>query len=123
MLDLQREQGLRVPAKAAFSNWRLFPDPRKGEYLWAPFGPGCYDLRERDTGRLVLFGSGGNVCERMASLLPAPFGTGTRKNAAKREYVLRNLGRIEYRTLACADRKAAKQAEVALSAGDYLFKT
>jgi len=29
-----------------WSEWRRFPDPRKLEFLIAPFGPGCYELRD-----------------------------------------------------------------------------
>lgn len=28
-----------------WSDWKSFPDPRKGEYLIAPFGSGVYQLR------------------------------------------------------------------------------
>jgi hypothetical protein len=73
------------------------------------FGPGCYELRN---GRqLILYGRGVNVPYRMTSLLPAKLGRGKRNNEKKREYVLKNLGRIEYRTLACADGDEAKAQE------------
>lgn len=28
-----------------WSDWRKFPDPRKGEYLLVPFGSGVYQLK------------------------------------------------------------------------------
>ena len=81
-----------------WSDWRRFPDPRKLELLIAPFGPGCYELRNGM--QLVLFGKGNHVAERMASLLPPPYGCGTRNNQAKRKYVfeheLRLLPRIDH---------------------------
>lgn len=30
-----------------WSNWKSFPDPRKGDYLIAPLGSGVYQLRNR----------------------------------------------------------------------------
>ncbi len=30
-----------------WSNWKSFPDPRKGEYLYAPLGSGVYQLRNK----------------------------------------------------------------------------
>jgi len=106
-----------------WSNWRLFPDPRQRGILIAPFGPGCYELRNGK--QLVLYGQGGHVAHRMISLLPAPWGCGGRRNREKREYVLKYLGRIEYRTLACATHGEAKEEERALRTrkSEYLFST
>ncbi|MCR6644748.1 MAG: hypothetical protein NVV62_09635 [Terricaulis sp.] len=67
----------------------------------APIGPGCYELRRADTGELVLFGIGRAVAFRMSSLMPSEFGAGRRNNTAKRDYVLKYLAQMEYRTLAC----------------------
>lgn len=94
-----------------WSEWMPFPDPRKKELLHAPFGAGCYELRHRSDGRLILFGHGGNCAYRMSSLLPCPPGCGSRSNDRKREYVLSNLVDVEYRTLACADVEDAKECE------------
>jgi hypothetical protein len=108
-----------------FSEWRKFPDPRQGELLIAPLGAGCYELRRSDDSQLVLFGKGGHVASRMTSLLPMPWGSGTRNNAKKREYVWRHLGAIEYRTVACAteDDATAFEARSALDKTKYLFRT
>jgi hypothetical protein len=87
-----------------WSEWRPFPDPRKLGLITAPFGPGCYELRDtRDiTAEIfVLIGCSRNVAWRMASLLPKPSGCGTRNNKDKQEYVVANLPFIEYRTHAC----------------------
>ena len=70
------------------SKWLAFPDPRRYGEIRAPLGPGCYQLRRRSSGQLILFGKAGNVAARMSSLLPAPLGTGTRRNSRKRDYVL-----------------------------------
>ena len=103
-----------------WSEWRPFPDPRKLEFLTAPFGPGCYELRHG--AQLVLYGKGSHVAERMASLLPAPFGCGTRNNQDKRKYVFDHLGSIEYRTLACATPEEAKKNERDLRANHAAYK-
>lgn len=107
-----------------WSEWRPFPDPRREGYLQAPFGPGVYELRNRETGELVLPGSGKNCALRMTSLLPAPLGQGTRLNAKKREYVLAHLVALEYRTRALATSAAAKAFEDEIRrTGSYLFPT
>ena len=93
--------------KAEWSEWRRFPDPRKLELLTAPFGPGCYELRDDE--QLLVFGMGGHVAYRMSSLLPAPKGCGTRNNVGKGEWILEHLGSIQSRTLACATVEEAKE--------------
>lgn len=96
---------------SSWSEWLPFPDPRLGGYLVAPFGPGVYELRNKETGELVLFGSGKNVAYRMSSLLPHPLGQGTRNNSRKRDYVLQHLEHLEYRTAACRSESEAKSNE------------
>ncbi len=95
----------------SWSRWRNFPDPKSGDYLSAPFGRGVYELRNKITKKLVLFGMSKNVAHRMSSLLPAPVGTGTRKNMRKREYVKNYLNDIDYRTKACLNVEEAKGEE------------
>ena len=60
----------------------------------------------------------------MASLLPTPFGCGTRNNNDKRKYVFDHLGDIEYRTLACSTPEEAKECERNLktNSAEYKFK-
>ena len=106
-----------------WSEWRPFPDPRKGGILIAPFGPGCYELRHRD-GRLVLFGTSAQVAYRMTSLLPKPFGTGHRSNSRKRAYVLEYIDDIQYRTALSKTNQEARECERELkSNGGYIFST
>ena len=109
----------------SWSEWRVFPDPRQSGVLSAPFGAGCYELRHRSDGRLILFGSGSNCAYRMTSLLPYPEGCGHRRNNSKRQYVLQNLADVEYRTLACIDVKEAKECEANLrrNGSTYIFHT
>jgi len=108
-----------------WSKWCKFPDPRQHGMLAAPFGPGCYELRLSDTGRLILFGTGRNVAFRMTSLLPKPLGQGRRDNDKKRTYVLQHIENVEYRTLACTTCENAKARERELKANKlaYIFRT
>ena len=105
-----------------WSKWRRFPDPGAGGLLTAPFGPGCYELRNGS--KRVLFGISEHVAYRMSSLLPPPHGCGHRSNSAKRQYVLANLGTMEYRTRVCTTREEAARRERAMTqGGPYLFPT
>ena len=110
---------------ARWSEWRLFPDPRERGILVAPFGPGCYELRVGT--QLLLYGKGNHVAERMTSLLPEPWGCGTRNrnNAIKRADVLSHLGAVEYRTLACGSIGEAIAEEEKLRArrADYVHQS
>ncbi len=107
-----------------WSKWLKLPDPREKEYLYAPFGPGVYELRRKKTKRLILFGKGNNVAYRMSSLLPKPYGCGGRENKDKRKYVLKHIEDIEYRTLACKTSVEAHIKEKQLKKnGQYIFNT
>lgn len=107
-----------------WTEWHKFPDPRAGEYICAPFGYGVYQLRNKATNELVLFGSGKNLAYRMTSLLPTPLGQGTRNNENKREYVMKSLPNIEYRTISFLTISEMKEFENVLkSKNNYLFNT
>lgn len=97
--------------KKQWSKWRLFPDPLKKEFIHAPFGPGVYELRRKDTGEYILRGKGKNCAYRMASLLPSPYGQGTRNNQEKRRYIFHNLKQIIYRCCACLTNEEATALE------------
>jgi len=99
--------------KCLWSEWKPFPDPRKQEFIQAPFGPGVYELRRSDTKEFVLRGKGKNCAYRMTSLLPLPYGRGTRKNEEKRRYVFQNIKLIAYRCCACSTDAEASKLEVA----------
>lgn len=110
--------------KIGWSDWKPFPNPKKKEYLYAPFGSGVYQLRNKKTQEYVLFGTGGNIAYRMSSLLPEPYGQGTRKNTEKREHVWNNIDDMEYRTIAFASKKMAKSFENFVKKQEkYLFNT
>jgi hypothetical protein len=101
----------KLEKKYSWSEWRPFPDPGKGEYLYAPFGFGVYQLLNNRTKEYILFGSGNNLAYRMSSLFPYPLGCGTRKSTIKRDYVLNNLGDMIYRTISFFDETSMKVCE------------
>jgi hypothetical protein len=102
-------RNLRHSSRWIRTDWKPFPDPTKGDFIVAPFGPGCYELRLMGSGQLVLFASAGHVAYRMCSLHPS--GAGTRNNSKKREYVEADLPQIEYRVIAFASRDEARDFE------------
>ena len=105
-----------------WSKWRRFPDPRKHEYIVAPFGWGIYQLRNVVTGEFVCFGKGNNVAYRMTSLLPEPYGAGKRNNKEKRNYILEHLCDVEYRTKAHSTSEEAEDEERILKKSEkYIF--
>ncbi len=123
-LWLESSTANELMAMKGWNRWQRLPDPRVGGYLSAPFGPGIYQLRNCSTGELILCGHSKNLAMRMSSILPAPLGTGTRKNCDKRQYVLNHLGEVEYRTMACTDKQAALIAERQLrSSNKFRFPT
>ena len=122
-----RQQQQWLPPTNPFHDWTAWqPFPLAGlvYYLHAPFGPGVYQLRRASSGQFVLFGTSKNVAWRMASLLPSPMGTGTRRNAEKQQYVLDHLDDIDYRTLACPDMGMVRMIERGMKdRGGFLFPT
>jgi len=98
-----------INIKYNWSEWRDFPDPGKQDYIYAPFGYGVYQLKNKQTNDYVMFGRGKNLAYRMTSLLPK--GSGTRNNTEKREYVLVNLKNVLYRTVACKTERETKIIE------------
>ena len=121
--NLPNASDLEMPA-GTWSSWRAFPDPRTGAYLYAPFGPGVYELRNARTSELVLFGRSKNLAWRMSSLLPRPHGAGSRRNEEKKKYVLTHLADIEYRTKACgSDVLAAREEQDLRMTNSYIFPT
>ncbi|WP_293887923.1 MULTISPECIES: hypothetical protein [unclassified Sphingobacterium] len=107
-----------------WTNWENFPNPLRGEYLFAPFGKGCYQLFNDKRKEFILFGSGNNLAYRMSSLLPKPYGQGTRKNNNKREYILNNIENMLYRTISFLDEKEMKTFEKELKKSEkYIFNT
>ncbi|MEQ8531143.1 MAG: hypothetical protein RIB86_04805 [Imperialibacter sp.] len=104
----------------SWSEWYKFPDPLDHGILKAPIGPGVYEIKNARTGQRLLFGESKNVAVRMTSLLPPECGgTGTRNNKRKQADIANNLKDLEYRTLSCKTKKAAKAEEKRLNKPDY----
>jgi len=107
-----------------WTKWIFFPRPEEVRQIGAPESFGVYQLRNKRTGEYVLFGIGNNLNERMKSLMPKPYGKGTRNNSAKREYVLANHKDLEYRILITKNREEAEQRENKLKKKkNHLFNT
>ncbi|MDO9154641.1 MAG: hypothetical protein Q7U47_13220 [Paludibacter sp.] len=100
-----------IEHKYNWTEWKSFPDPRKGEFLTAPFGFGVYQLHNYKTNEFILFGSANNLAYRMSSLLPKPYGQGTRNNKEKRIFVFENIENIKYRTIAFTMERVMKECE------------
>jgi len=110
--------------KKQWTIWQALPTPEECRQIVAPDGPGVYQLRNRKTKELVLFGIGRECRKRMKSLFPAPYGSGKRNNFSKREYILKNWRDIDYRTWATDTREEANELEDGLKAKrNHIFNT
>lgn len=99
-----------------WQEWKQFPDPRKKEYLFAPFGYGVYQLFNNKIKDYVLFGRGKNLAFRITTILPSPLGQGTRNSDEKKDFVLKHLKDIVYRTIPLANEQECKDFEKKLRA-------
>ncbi len=107
-----------------WSEWRPFPAVEMLYDIDAPLGPGVYELRLADTGEPVYCGKSKTVATRMQSLLPKPWGKGTRNNAGLRSFILENIERVEYRTVALPTGDEAQHIETLMKQKKrYLFHT
>jgi len=100
-----------IDKKYDWVEWRPFPNPERNDFIYAPFGFGVYQLRNKVTGEYIRFGGGKNAAYRMSSLLPSPYGQGTRENKQKRGYVWKNITEIEYRTVVCGGKNEAQRIQ------------
>lgn len=107
-----------------WSNWKKMPAPEICREIEGPEDCGVYQIRNRKTGQFIQFGESQNCRTRMKSFFPKPFGTGTRNNEAKRNYVLENWQQLEYRTCATATKQEAVAIDRKLkSLNNHLFNT
>jgi hypothetical protein len=100
-----------IDKKYDWVKWKPFPNPKRNDFIYAPFGFGVYQLRNKVTGQYILFGEGKNLAYRMSSLLPSQYGQGTRGNKDKRNYVWKNIAEVEYRTVACRSKTEAQSIQ------------
>lgn len=90
-----------------WKNWKPMPSPQTCKEIDGPIGPGVYQLRNRKTSEFIQFGESKNCLKRMKSLFPKPFGSGTRNNENKRNYVLENWADLDYRTYEAESKQEA----------------
>ncbi len=90
-----------------WSNWKAMPSPENCKQIEGPEGSGVYQIRNKKTEEFILFGESKTCQERMKSIFPKPYGTGTRNNEDKRNYVLANWKDLEYRTTKTNTKKEA----------------
>lgn len=107
-----------------WSDWKAMPAPENCRLIEGPPGPGVYQIRNKLTNHFIQFGEGVACQKRMRSLFPKPFGTGTRNNAEKRAYILKNWSALEFRTLKTATKEEAVSIDRQLKAqNNHLFNT
>src|SRR5205085_466147 len=107
-----------------WSKWQPMPSPESCRKITAPKNSGVYQIRNKQTEKLILFGSGKECQKRMKSLFPTPHGTGTRNNLDKRNHVLDHWKNLEYRTMETGTIEEAKKIENILKAKkNHLFNT
>lgn len=107
-----------------WSAWKPMPSKETCRQIEGPDGPGVYQLKNKATNELILFGIGKRCRKRMKSLFPAPYGTGKRNNAEKRKYVLENWQNLVYRTIQTETRAIAKSEEDKIKLGiRHVFHT
>ncbi len=113
-----------VPENVKWTNWIQMPSPSNCRNIRGPGGPGVYQIRNKATEQLIQFGIGIRCQARMQSLFPAPYGSGTRNNSSKRDYILQNWQNLEYRFVATDTKAHAKYIEDNLKAqNNHLFNT
>jgi len=118
------ENNVSDKLNSKWSEWQPMPEPKNCRKINAPAKSGLYQIRNKESNELILFGIGKQCQKRMKSLYPKPFGTGTRNNECKRKYVLDNWEKLEYRTRETDTRGEAKTIEDCLKAKkNHLFNT
>lgn len=93
-----------------WDDWK--PMPENCNDIIGPESSGVYQIRNRETGKLILFGNGGKCQERMKSLYT---GNG-RNNKDKVNYVKENWKDLEYRTIETNSKVEAEAVEGLLKA-------
>ena len=105
-----------------WTEWRRFPDPRRGELLLAPIGPGAFEIRSISTKDPITYGAGERLAERLTCLLPLALGRDIRQSRSRRQYILVHVRDLEYRTAACPSRADAEAVVAAFDRRRYLWR-
>lgn len=84
-----------------WTSWKKFPEPKLGEHLDAPLGPGVYELRNAMSGEMLAFGHSPNVASTLTKQLTPSFWQRMRGTAP-------DLRNIEYRTMAASSPQSAR---------------
>lgn len=92
-----------------WSAWKRFPDVQVGGLVEAPIGPGVYEVRHTQTGRVVAFGHSRNVANAIGDL-KINGGVSPLARFFGREPLVSHVNDLEYRTYAAASRADAKTA-------------
>jgi hypothetical protein len=96
-----------------WGTWKPFPDPRSGQHLDAPIGPGVFEVRHTGTGEQIAFGHSKSVAQSLAILMPKPasgfLGMFARKGINHR------TEELEYRTCTAGSVSEAKTVVARLS--------
>jgi AcrR family transcriptional regulator len=129
LLEGLLSEGSRRPATSGsfvgqvghWTEWRRFPDPRRGELLTAPLAAGLYELR-LGSGELILIAASRHVASQMSLLLPAEIKPIQRGTTSRRRFLLSHLSQLEYRVMSCAtfDDARARAAEADLTS--YMYR-
>ena len=107
-----------------WTNWKALPAPESCRKIEGPLGPGAYQVRNKKTDQFILFGIGIRCQERMQSLFPKPHGKGTKNNENKRNFILKNLQDLDFRTIQTETKSDVKKIEDELkSQNNHLFNT
>lgn len=107
-----------------WSVWKPMPSPEECRAIDGPVGLGVYQVKNTKDGQYILFGESKNCKKRMKSLFPRPYGTGTRNNVRKREYVLLHWKVLAYRTCETSTKEEAVAIDKQLkSLNIHLFNT
>ena len=107
-----------------WTDWKAMPSSDNCRKIEGPKGAGVYQIRNIDTNVFIQFGIGKECQKRMKSFFPAPYGTGQRNNAEKRQYIKDNWEHLEYRTWEIDTIEEARQIERKIKAqNNHLFNT
>jgi hypothetical protein len=90
-----------------WSGWKRFPDAHNGGVIEAPIGPGVYEVRHTQTGRVVAFGHSSHVANAISDL-KVNGGLNPLQRLLGKEPVVSRVNELEYRTCAAASRAEAK---------------